>query len=288
MGSTQALSPNDWTTTSDAGQPLVSALGQGAAGAWEPTGLARRRRSVTQLGARAQASRHEPQDRVVLARVLGGLKALPSRPAPDAALPRRQAGPPAGVHADLAVWPLFAGLGPLGALPTAPRLVRAFSRLVLGAWGLTAFSDDAELLMSELATNAVAAATGPDGRPRYDHSGSLHLLWARLLSDRSCLRLEVWDTVPLELGAPAQREAEATDESGRGLELLDALSISWGWGPVPGRAAKQVWAELPAPSRADDRAIPAPLEAELIIFRERVERSLLLPAKEKGDASPTQ
>jgi hypothetical protein len=30
-----------------------------------------------------------------------------------------------------AAWPLFAGLGPLGALPTAPRLARVFTGLVL-------------------------------------------------------------------------------------------------------------------------------------------------------------
>jgi len=149
--------------------------------------------------------------------------------------------------AGLAGWPLSASIGPLGALPTAPRVVRSFSKAVLGTWGLTAFTADAELLMSELATNAVAVATGPDGRPRYDDSGSLYLLWANLLSDRARLRIELWDTVPEELGIPVQRHARATDESGRGLELLDALSAAWGWEPVPGRAAKKVWAELSQP-----------------------------------------
>ena len=144
-------------------------------------------------------------------------------------------------------WPLSASLGPLGALPTAPRVVRSFSKAVLGTWGLTAFAGDAELLMSELASNAVAAATRPDGRPRYDDSGSLYLLWARLLSDRTRLRIELWDTVPEELGVPVRRHAQATDESGRGLELLDALSAAWGWEPMPGRAAKKVWAELSKP-----------------------------------------
>ena len=149
--------------------------------------------------------------------------------------------------AGLSAWPLSAGIGPLGALPTVPRVVRSFSTAVLGTWGLTAFADDAALLMSELATNAVAAATGLDGRPRYDDSGGLHLLWAGLLSDRTRLRLEVWDTVPVGLGVPVQRRAGATDESGRGLELLDALSAVWGWEPVPGRAAKKVWAECAQP-----------------------------------------
>jgi hypothetical protein len=150
---------------------------------------------------------------------------------------------------------LFAGLGPVGAVPTAPRLVRSFATLVLGSWGLPAFVDDTELLLSELATNAVAAATGPDGRPRYDNSGRLHLLWARLLSDRERLRLEVWDTIPEEMGVPVQRQAQATDESGRGLELLDLLSATWGWEPVQGRPAKRVWAELVKPP--DGRATRA-------------------------------
>jgi hypothetical protein len=157
------------------------------------------------------------------------------------------AGHPLVRDAEAAVWPLFAGLGPLAALPTAPRLVRSFGSLVLGSWGLAAFQDDTELLLSELATNAVAAATGLDGQPRYDDSGHLHLLWARLLSDRTRLRLEVWDTVPEEIGVPVQRHAATTDESGRGLELLDALSVSWGWEPLPGRATKKVWAELLKP-----------------------------------------
>ncbi|HUN37507.1 MAG TPA: ATP-binding protein [Trebonia sp.] len=152
---------------------------------------------------------------------------------------------PSGLSdADLNVWPLFAGLGPLGALPTAPRLVRSFGALVLGGWGLTGFRDDTELLLSELATNSVAAATSPDGRPRYHDSGHLHLLWARLLSDRQRLRLEIWDTVPTELGVPVRRKAEATDESGRGLELIDMLSATWGWELAGGGAVKRVWAEL--------------------------------------------
>lgn len=142
---------------------------------------------------------------------------------------------------------MLASLGPLGAVPTAPRLVRSFAALALRAWGLTPFQDDTELLLSELATNAVAVATGPDGRPRCDDSGRLHLLWARLLSDRKRLRLEVWDTVPERMGVPVQRQARTTDESGRGLELLDLLSVTWGWEPASGPAAKRVWAELIKP-----------------------------------------
>src|SRR5712691_1718710 len=114
-------------------------------------------------------------------------------------------------------WPLFCGLGPLGALSTAPRLARMFTVMVLVGWGLGAVADDAEAVISEMTTNVVDAATGPDGQPRYDAAGRLPVLWLRLLSDGALGQLEVWDDIPREFGAPAERRAGATDESGRGL-----------------------------------------------------------------------
>jgi hypothetical protein len=231
MTSTQAPVPGAWPAVADAGHLLVSALYQSAPGQGIPGG--------------GLPPQHKPVELTLLARTLDGLKALSTERGPGPAADQPRGTPQAEVReAGLAVWPLFAGLGPLGALPTAPRLVRSFAALVLGTWGLAAFGDDTELLLSELATNAVAAATGPDGRPRYDDSGGLHLLWARLLSDRQRLRLEVWDTIREEMGVPVQRQAGPDDESGRGLELLEMLSAAWGWEPVPGRAAKKVWAEL--------------------------------------------
>ena len=65
-------------------------------------------------------------------------------------------------------WPLTSYLGPLGALPTAPRLARGFVVQVLTSWGLTESLDVLELIASELATNVVRAATDADGTPRYD------------------------------------------------------------------------------------------------------------------------
>jgi len=37
---------------------------------------------------------------------------------------------------------------------------------------------------------------------------------------------------------------EPEDESGRGLEMVDALSEDWGWENVPGGGGKRVWAML--------------------------------------------
>jgi len=141
-------------------------------------------------------------------------------------------------------WPLFAGLGPLGALPTVPRLARMFCVMVLAGWGLSAIADDCELVASELTANVVRAATGFDGHPCYDGRGTLPLLWLRLLSDRAQVRVEVWDTVPLGHGVPVLRVAASTDESGRGLELVDHLSLDWGWDHLPAHDAKRVWALL--------------------------------------------
>jgi hypothetical protein len=69
-------------------------------------------------------------------------------------------------------------------------------------------------------------------------------LWLRLLSDRTQLRVEVWDDLPPELGSPAPRCAARDDESGRGLDLISKLSLDWGWDHLPGRDAKRVWALL--------------------------------------------
>jgi hypothetical protein len=43
--------------------------------------------------------------------------------------------------------------------------------------------------------------------------------------------------------APVLRMPDRTAESGRGLQMVDALSDVWGWSPVTGRG-KAVWAIL--------------------------------------------
>ena len=144
----------------------------------------------------------------------------------------------------MADWPLTSDLGPLGALPTAPRLARGFIGAVLNSWGLAAFIDVTELLVSELATNVVQASTNEDGSPRYTDEGKLPVLWVRLLSDRYRLMIEIWDTLPVVLGAPVVRHPDPDEESGRGLEMIDALAEDWGWESVPGWAGKRVWAVL--------------------------------------------
>ena len=102
-----------------------------------------------------------------------------------------------------------------------------------------------ELLVSELTTNVVQAATDSGGNSRYDDEGKLPLMWVRLLSDRSRLLIEGWDTLPAVLGAPAVRHPHPDEESGRGLEMIDTLAEDWGWEVVPGWNGKRIWAVLP-------------------------------------------
>jgi hypothetical protein len=147
-------------------------------------------------------------------------------------------------YPELETWPLAACLGPVGALPTAPRVARAFTVLVLGGWGLSAVADSGELVVSEFAGNVIRAADGLSDSSWCGGPGRRPVLKVRLASDLARLRIEVWDDLPAGLGGPVQYHAAPDEESGRGLELVEALSLDWGWERAPGRAAKRVWAVL--------------------------------------------
>ena len=128
----------------------------------------------------------------------------------------------------------------LGALPSAVPCARLHARLVLAEWDLKALAETAELIVSELVTNAVRASTAPDGRPRYDAAG-MPVVVLQMASDRIKLLVEVWDVIP---AAPAAARPGPDDESGRGLMLVAAQADHWSWQTVPGWPGKVVWAEL--------------------------------------------
>jgi anti-sigma regulatory factor (Ser/Thr protein kinase) len=104
----------------------------------------------------------------------------------------------------------------LGARPTAVPCARMITRQVVREWGLPDLVETAELLVSELVTNAIRASQGllePAIR-----------LW--LVSDRSTLVIRVWDDSS-EMPAVCQ-DASLDSECGRGLLLVEALSKDWG------------------------------------------------------------
>ena len=119
----------------------------------------------------------------------------------------------------------------LAPLPGAVPCARLHAVSVLHEWGLRHLADDAELIVSELITNAVDASVVLPERPP---------IALRLLADEQALVIEVWDSSPLDL---EPRKADADDECGRGLTVVAALSTRWGRERT-GYRRKVVWAEL--------------------------------------------
>ena len=128
-------------------------------------------------------------------------------------------------------WPCQSFLE-LGALPGAVPCARLHARQMLWEWGLTAFSDSAELLISELVTNAM----------RISRATAQYLpvrLW--VVSDRAQVVIFVWDASPLP---PVANDATDDAENGRGLMIVQAIGARWGWDFPSGIGGKVVWAQI--------------------------------------------
>ncbi|WP_327390660.1 SpoIIE family protein phosphatase [Streptomyces microflavus] len=106
----------------------------------------------------------------------------------------------------------------------APGRARRLARRALSRWGLDEMSDEVELLVSEVVTNAVRYAERP--------------VTLRLLRT-DILRCEVGDDSPQ---LPRQRRARETDEGGRGLFLVNRLARRWGATRLS--TGKVVWFEM--------------------------------------------
>jgi anti-sigma regulatory factor (Ser/Thr protein kinase) len=112
------------------------------------------------------------------------------------------------------------------AVPSTPRSVALVRRFAVDAcialgWGGSA--DTVELLVSEVATNAVLHAYGPE---------------IRVLDRALRLRVEVFDGSPV---LPLPRHAPSA-EGGRGLALVEALAVAWGTDARPD--GKTAWFEI--------------------------------------------
>jgi anti-sigma regulatory factor (Ser/Thr protein kinase) len=129
-------------------------------------------------------------------------------------------------------WPLGSHLE-LAALTTAVPCARLHIRSVALEWGLGDLAETAELLASELVTNAIQAAD------RLKVSGPpVVRIWAS--SDGQSLVLRVWDASD---EMPVQQEAGPGDDGGRGLMIIEALSADWG-AYRKAEGGKVVWAMI--------------------------------------------
>jgi anti-sigma regulatory factor (Ser/Thr protein kinase) len=127
-------------------------------------------------------------------------------------------------------WPLASRL-PLGSLPSAVPCARLHARLILQEWNLCRIADNAEMIVSELVTNAIKASWSRQ---------EIQPIELRVLASYERLMIEVWDA----LSAPPDLRPHAIDaDSGRGLEIVSLLSDRWGF-YHPSGGGKVVWAAL--------------------------------------------
>ncbi|MET9966253.1 ATP-binding protein [Streptomyces sp. NPDC006356] len=120
-------------------------------------------------------------------------------------------------------------------IPNDPRAVtvcRRTVRLILTMHGLIRLVDTAELLATELTSNAVRHTKGP---------AALRLRWRG-----GVLRIGAWDADPEPPERPSQPGDSVDAEDGRGLALVSACADLWGWQPLSrnGNRGKYVWCEL--------------------------------------------
>jgi Histidine kinase-like ATPase domain len=131
----------------------------------------------------------------------------------------------------------------LAAVPAAAGCSRQLIRLTLDRWGLVRMTGDAEMVVSELTTNAVQATRLTDPKAKWNDVRNLATIHVRLLMFDTAIVIEVWDRYSV---APASQDVTGEEEAGRGLSIVAALSAEWNYFLAP-QGGKVVWAELPIP-----------------------------------------
>ncbi|MFJ7773218.1 ATP-binding protein [Streptomyces sp. NPDC097107] len=127
-----------------------------------------------------------------------------------------------------------------------PRRLRRLVRASLTHWRRPDLVETAELLLTELATNALRHAHGPD-------------IGVRVQLQDDHLVIEVNDGSPL---VPVPRCAGPDDENGRGLLLVEALAGAWG----VSADGTTTWCTVPltdGPCETDPIAATAPVLREV-------------------------
>jgi len=128
---------------------------------------------------------------------------------------------PSGAGTASQPWPVHSHLS-FAALPLAVSCARLHVRWVCLEWGLRSIAETAELLASELMTNAIQESARLKTRADLAIVPVVNL-W--LVSDGISLVIHVWDASD---DMPARKDFTADDEGGRGLMLVDSLGKEWG------------------------------------------------------------
>ena len=136
-------------------------------------------------------------------------------------------------------WPLLCHVE-LRALPASARFARLHTKTILHRSRLGGLAETAELLVSEIVTNAVRAST-PIVHQQLEtgQAPPAQLLRFWLTSDQRSVLIQVWDS---DHHRPVLKHPGPDAEAGRGLLLIDTLSTQWGWYAPDEQGGKIVWA----------------------------------------------
>jgi anti-sigma regulatory factor (Ser/Thr protein kinase) len=127
---------------------------------------------------------------------------------------------------------------------SAPRRARRHTVEFARRWGLDAVVEPAELLVSELMTNAFEASRSCAARRRQNPALAAAPLQLRLAVEHGRLRIEVRDHNPRP---PVPDDPQPYEERGRGLLLVETFSHRWGYHLLP-NGGKAVWCVVAPPS----------------------------------------
>ncbi|WUW19312.1 ATP-binding protein [Streptomyces sp. NBC_01463] len=173
----------------------------------------------------------------------------------DMAVGRTSADSTSGLSAAEAVW---------------PRRFRRIIRASLKAWGHPYLTEAAELLISEIVTNAFQHGRGD--------------IRVRLYFSVSHFVIEVADGNP---AAPEVRPVNPDAEDGRGLHLVDALAAAWG----VSNDGTCTWCTLPLRRGLPDAPRPATItsgaQSRTAAARLRPVPHERLPARQESGRSAT-
>lgn len=129
---------------------------------------------------------------------------------------------------------------PLNSDLDSPRTAREFARRTLEEWELGELFCEAGVVISELVTNALRY--GLPGRHRIARAPIQFIL---MRQERRVL-LIVTDP---NGEPPVLSEPDEFAESGRGLQVVAAISEAWGWAPLS-TGGKAVWSSFAIPVHA--------------------------------------
>ncbi|WP_371783645.1 ATP-binding protein [Streptosporangium subroseum] len=131
----------------------------------------------------------------------------------------------------------------LSVFPTSPYYARVHVQRVLEGWRRDDLIETAQLVTSELVSNAIKAHASSSAVTEAAAHVSPEHIWIDLYSVGEEIVLRVWDA---SRTPPLLRVPDLDDEGGRGLCLVDLLARNWGY-HRPASGGKIVWCTLAAP-----------------------------------------